>query len=214
MKKLKLKVCGMRDPKNILEVANLHPDFMGFIFYEQSKRFVGNDFAIPFNFPESIKRVGVFVNEHADRILQLVQLHRLDFVQLHGDETVQVVKELKGKVKVIKVFRVDDQFDFNVTKEFEGVVDFFMFDTKTSEYGGSGKSFDWSLLEKYKRSTSFFLSGGLAVNNIKQIAEIKNPSLFAVDINSGAETSPGVKDPAILNSIFQILNSSLHEIHS
>jgi phosphoribosylanthranilate isomerase len=214
MKKLKFKVCGMRDPKNILEIAELHPDFMGFIFYEQSKRFVGNNFRIPSGFPESIKRVGVFVNEGVDRILQVVKLHRLDFVQLHGDETVQVVNELKEKVRVIKVFRVNDQFDFNVTKEFEGIADFFMFDTKTSEYGGSGKSFDWNLLEKYKQSTPFFLSGGLGVNNIKQTTQIKNSNFFALDINSGAETSPGVKDPVILHSIFQILNSSRHEIHS
>lgn len=203
----------MRDPKNILDVANLRPDFMGFIFYKQSRRFVGDDFTVPQGFPTTIKRVGVFVNETIDNILQRVQLHQLDFVQLHGDEPVPIVKALKGKTNVIKVFRVDEHFDFEVTKEFERLADLFMFDTKTLGYGGSGKSFDWSLLKKYSQSTPFFLSGGLSLDNVKQIAQLNGTNLFGLDINSGAETSPGIKDPAILHAIYEILNSSTHEIH-
>lgn len=213
MKKLKLKVCGMRDPKNILDVAAIHPDFMGFIFYEQSKRFVGKNFRIPREFPQEIQRVGVFVNESVEGILRLVKKHQLDFVQLHGDEPVQVCETLKKEIKLIKVFRVDDDFDFDMTKEFEGLADFFMFDTKTSGYGGSGKSFDWSLLRKYRQSTPFFLSGGLSIDNVKRVVALEDTNLFAVDFNSGTETAPGLKDPVMVHSIFQILNSSHHEIH-
>jgi len=213
MNKLKIKVCGMRDAENISEVAAMQPDFMGFIFYEYSKRFVSRDFILPSNFPENIQRVGVFVNESIERMLELVIKHRLDFVQLHGDESVQDSITMNKKTKVIKVFRVDDHFDFNQTKEFEGAADFFMFDTKTSVYGGSGKSFNWSLLKKYNQSTPFFLSGGVSPDNIKQVLDLKDVNLFAVDINSGAESSPGIKDIHKLHSIFNILNSFSHEIH-
>lgn len=213
MRKRKVKVCGMRDPKNILDVAATQPDFMGFIFYRHSKRFVGDDFEIPNDFPKNIQRVGVFVNEDADHMLELVRKHQLNFVQLHGDESAQVCMALKTKTKVIKVFRVDDHFDFNQTKEFDGSADFFMFDTKTSDYGGSGKSFDWSALKKYNQSTPFFLSGGLSPDNVRQVLDLKVPRLFAIDINSGVERAPGLKNVHLINSIIDILNSFPHEIH-
>lgn len=213
MEKPKLKVCGMRDAKNMVDVAMTRPDFMGFIFYEHSKRFVGHEFTIPQGFPQAIKRVGVFVNESVDRVLQLAQQHQLDFAQLHGDEPIHICETLKKKINVIKVFRVDEHFDFNKTREFEGLTDFFMFDTKTVDYGGSGKSFDWSLLEKYNFSTPFFLSGGLSVDNIKQALDLQHTNLFGIDVNSGIEESPGMKDLHKLYSLVNILNSFSHEIH-
>lgn len=208
MEKRRLKVCGMRDATNILDVAAVQPDFMGFIFYDQSNRFVGTNFTIPKGFPRYIKKVGVFVNENLDRVLELVRMHQLDFVQLHGDEAVHFCAALRKKIKVIKVFRVDNDFDFRQTKDFEDASDYFLFDTKTTAYGGSGKSFDWNLLNGYNGSTPFFLSGGINAENFSQAMSIKHAKFFALDINSGAETSPGKKDPIVLSSMLQILNYS------
>ncbi|GHN02970.1 N-(5'-phosphoribosyl)anthranilate isomerase [Cytophagales bacterium WSM2-2] len=209
----RIKVCGMRDPDNIMDVAALNPDFMGFIFYSQSQRYVGENFAIPGDFPKHIKRVGVFVDEKPYKIVQLIEKHKLDFVQLHGDESQYDCELLRIKAKVIKSFRIDPQFNFNVTREFNSSADFFLFDTKGNGHGGIGKTFDWGLLKKYDKRTPFFLGGGLSVENIGQVNELKDSNLFSVDINSRAEIEPGLKDVNVLNTMFQILNQPSHEIH-
>jgi len=197
----------MRDPKNILEVAALGPDYMGFIFYEKSKRYVSEGFFIPREFPHNIKRVGVFVNEKIENILSQVSKHQLDFVQLHGNESPDLCDELKQKTKVIKVFRVDDSFDFDSVKKFNSCSDFFMFDTKGENFGGTGKTFNWNLLKNYDQEIPFFLSGGLSTKNIQQVRELKNLNLYSLDFNSQVESEPGIKDVAVLNSVFSILNS-------
>jgi len=204
---IKLKVCGMRETVNILEVASLQPDYMGFIFYEKSKRFVGNDFSISANFPPTIKRVGVFVNEKIDAVEKLVSNYKLDYVQLHGDETPEVCRVLMNdRIGVIKVFSIDKEFDFSKTKPYEPYSDFFLFDTKSESYGGSGKSFDWNLLKKYNQQIPFFLSGGLSPYNIQNLEELQGMNLHAIDINSGVETAPGLKDGTKIKSIKNILN--------
>ncbi len=206
--KLKLKICGMQDSHNISEVAALLLDYMGFIFYENSKRFVGNNFSIPSDFPKQIKRVGVFVNEKTDTILQSVNKHQLDYVQLHGGESVAQCQELNEKgIGVIKVFSIDKSFDFTDTELFQPFVDFFLFDTKSENYGGTGKSFDWTLLKNYNQHVPFFLSGGLSAENIQYINELKNMNLYALDVNSGVEISPALKDIDKVKSIKAILNS-------
>lgn len=204
----------MRDPKNILEVAALGPDYMGFIFYKESKRYVGKGFYVPKEFPRHIKRVGVFVNERVENILSKVSKHQLDFVQLHGDESADLCRELSQEIRVIKVFRVDDSFDFNSVGKFSSCSDFFMFDTKGENFGGTGKTFNWNLLENYDQKIPFFLSGGLSAGNIPEVREVKNLNLYSLDVNSQVESSPGVKDVAALNSIFSILNSFQNEISS
>jgi phosphoribosylanthranilate isomerase len=207
---LKLKVCGMREMVNILGVALLQPDYMGFIFYEKSKRFVGSNFFIPTNFPSTTRRVGVFVNEKIDTILNLASKHKLDFVQLHGDETIEDCKTLKeNKIGVIKVFLVDNDFDFDSTKPFQPYSDYFLFDTKSENYGGSGKSFDWNLLKKYDQQIPFFLSGGLSPYNIQNMTEMKDMNLHAIDINSGVESAPGLKDIQKIKSIKNILTTTV-----
>lgn len=216
--KVHIKICGMRDPENILQVAELRPDYMGFIFYPKSKRFVGDDFKIPDQFAKNIKRVGVFVNEATDTIRELVARHKLDFVQLHGNESVEQCEELKAnKVGVIKVFSMDQQFDFAKLNPYKKVVDFFLFDTKSEGFGGSGKTFDWTLLNNYDQEVPFFLSGGLSSKNIQDIKLLKGMNLHALDINSGVEITPGVKDIekikllksqiSSLNTIFLLLPS-------
>lgn len=198
----------MRDSKNILEVASLNPDYMGFIFYEGSKRFVGSNFTIPKSLPEKVKRVGVFVNATIVNILDKVSQYKLDFVQLHGDEPVEMCKELRIKTGVIKVFRIDESFDFNSTSKFNSSVDFFLFDTKSENYGGTGQAFNWNLLKNYDQQIPFFLSGGLSIENIDQVSRLKDLNIHALDFNSQVESEPGIKDLDKLSSVFSILNSN------
>lgn len=203
------KVCGMRAAANIEAVAATQPQFMGFIFYKNSPRYVGNQFLIPENFPISIKRVGVFVNETSEAILDLLQKHKLDFVQLHGDEAPAYVRNLKAKgVGIIKVFRVDADFDFSTTKEFEAVSDYFLFDTKGKQYGGNAIKFDWKLLQQYTGSVPFFLSGGISVDDIQALTEFKHPQWYGVDVNSGVEIEPGLKDSVKVKNLIQLLTES------
>ena len=194
---MKLKVCGMKEVENIKSIADLKPDYMGFIFYDQSKRnFEG---IIP-ELPKSIKKTGVFVNEYIEIVISLVEEYQLDAVQLHGDETVAYIQELKSHLKpsieIFKVFGIKDDFDFNSLKPFENEVDYFLFDTKGKERGGNGIKFDWSVLKEYPYSKPFFLSGGIGPNDAEQVKEIKTAGLpiYAVDVNSKFESKPGEKN--------------------
>lgn len=185
----------MRDPENITDVAALRPQYLGFIFYPKSPRFVGESFDIPGNLPASIKRVGVFVNEASPVILAKNRSLKLDFVQLHGDESPAQCDDLKATgLGVIKVFSLADGFNFDVTKAYRGVVDYFLFDTKGKYYGGNAKAFNWGILRKYDQEVPFFLSGGLSPANVNTLGDIQKMNLHALDLNSGVEISPGLKD--------------------
>ncbi len=192
----KLKVCGMKYPDNIRQLLELKPDFIGFIFYKKSKRYVGHNLNIKkLNIPESIKKVGVFVNAEVDEIKENINIHNLNMLQLHGDESPEFCKELKQTgLKISKAFQVDENFDFSVLKPFFSVCDYYLFDTKTKLYGGSGKKFNWKILEKYNNQKPFFLSGGIDLEDVDEIDKLKNLNIFAIDINSKFEISPGVKD--------------------
>jgi phosphoribosylanthranilate isomerase len=191
----RLKICGMRDAENIMQVAKLQPVYMGFIFYPKSPRYVGEDFQIPANFPATIRKVGVFVNETTDQILKQVHRLGLAYVQLHGDEPVEQVRSLHEKgVKVIKVFSVGDDFDFAVTRPYREVVDYFLFDTKGKYYGGNAQVFDWTMLKQYDQEVPFFLSGGIGPDNVENMTTLSGMNLHALDVNSGVESKPGLKD--------------------
>lgn len=180
----------MKFPKNILEVGALQPDYMGFIFYPKSKRYVGEDFSSKSieKLPENIKKVAVFVNEDVNRIIAIQKQFSFDFVQLHGNESVAECEILKeNNINVIKVFSVDPYFNFNEVVAYEKVCDYFLFDTKTPKFGGSGKTFDWELLENYTLSKPFFLSGGLSIHNIGKIKFKDYPMLVGLDFNSRLE---------------------------
>lgn len=156
---MKIKICGMKFPENIIEIGQLQPDYMGFIFYPKSKRFISEDFSMSSikNLPKSIKKTGVFVNETIETILKKVCKYELNVVQLHGSESVvecQILKE--NNLEVIKAFSIDETFDFDVLESYQSVCDYFLFDTKSTGYGGSGKTFDWQLLEKYLLEKPFF----------------------------------------------------------
>lgn len=185
----------MRDRINIREVAALQPDFMGFIFYPKSPRFVGNDFQLPDDFPAMTRKVGVFVNASTQEMVLQAKRLKLDYLQLHGDESPQQCEELKKKgIAVIKVVSVDDDFDFSITKPYIQSVDFFLFDTKGKYYGGNARTFDWNVLQKYDQQIPFFLSGGISPYNVSGIRELQGMNLYAIDINSGVEVTPGMKD--------------------
>ena len=192
----------MRQRENILEVASLHPDYMGFIFYKGSKRFVGNDFGLPTLFPASVKRIGVFVNAPTQEILKLVDQHLLDFVQLHGDEPLEQCAELRlNGLKIIKAFRIGSDFDFKTLSPYRKVVDYFLFDTKGKDFGGNGAVFDWTTLRKYDQSVPFFLSGGISPLNIKEVSALEGMNLHAVDVNSGVERDAGMKDVELIRGL-------------
>lgn len=194
-KKVELKVCGMRDKDNIRDVSRLHPDYMGFIFYENSPRYVGAEFGIPEDFPADTKRVGVFVNATTEEILDQAGKHRLDFIQLHGAEDVAQCEELKSRgLGVIKVFSVGDDMDFAVTTKYNHAVDYFLFDTRGKYYGGNAKTFDWDVLKRYDQTVPFFLSGGITPENAEGIKSLSGMNLQAIDINSGVEVRPALKD--------------------
>ena len=200
---MKLKVCGMKYSQNITEIENLFPDLMGFIFYEKSKRF--------FNLPEinlnnKVKRVGVFVNENIQEIKNKIKKYKLDYVQLHGEENVNFCHSLKPFVKIIKVFKIDYNFNFKKTEEFEEVCDYFLFDTKSQLHGGSGKKFDWDLLKNYNCKKDFFLSGGIDISDIEEIKKIVNSYPIAgIDINSKFELDNLEKDKEKINLLIKKL---------
>lgn len=196
---LKLKICGLKYTANIQEVAKLSPDFMGFIFYTGSKRFVGNDFVMP-PISSSIKKVGVFVNNSLENIRAIVRKYKLDYVQLHGEESPEFCRDVRKMVFVIKAFGIDGRFDFSSILKFENDCDYYLFDTKTLEYGGSGDTFNKNLLSNFKSSKPFFISGGIGLVEIPKLLSMI-PKPYAIDVNSKFEKEPGLKDINILNEL-------------
>jgi phosphoribosylanthranilate isomerase len=198
--KMKLKICGMKYPENIIEVGSLLPDYMGFIFYEKSARYFNGK--IP-ELIKTIKKVGVFVNESVEKIVEKINQHNLQAVQLHGEESVAFCQELKNKIdnkiEIIKVFSVGDDFDFEVVKPFENVCNYFLFDTKGKLPGGNGTTFDWKILKNYKSDKPFFLSGGIGLEEIAAIKNLKLP-VYAIDVNSRFEIEPGLKNKNLLTN--------------
>lgn len=190
---MKLKVCGMKHPDNIKKLQVLRPDLMGLIFYDRSPRCVERSGALS-DLMHSIssEKVGVYVNEAVEQIRSDVELFGLDYVQLHGDESPDEVKNIRSFAPVIKAFSVDRTFDFSITDEFSA--DYFLFDAKGEQRGGNGIQFSWSKLNEYHGEVPFFLSGGLTLKDAKKVKKIQHPKLKGVDINSGFEDAPGLKN--------------------
>ncbi|MDB0601514.1 phosphoribosylanthranilate isomerase [Tenacibaculum maritimum] len=205
---MKLKVCGMKYIENIQEVAGIRPDYLGFIFYDKSKRnFEG---IIP-ELPKNIKKTGVFVNEYIEIVVSLVEEYQLEAVQLHGDESVAYVQELRiylPNIEIIKVFGIKDDFDFALLKPYEKEVDFFLFDTKGKERGGNGVTFNWDVLAKYNTTKPFFLSGGIGLDEVKAIKNLEKTKLpmYGLDVNSRFETKAGFKSVEKLKEFKMRLN--------
>ena len=215
-----IKVCGMRDADNIREVSELDIDMMGFIFWKDSPRFVrmiSSHAGIIPDYSEErlnknsgkvvddqhrIKRVGVFVDDMPQTIVTRIYNYELDYVQLHGEESCIMIDNLRHTlepdirtgVKIIKTISVSSAEDIEKTKEYEGCVDLFLFDTKCPTMGGSGDKFDWSVLSAYKGNVPFLLSGGIGMDDVDKIKSFQHPQFAGVDVNSCFETEPGVKD--------------------
>lgn len=225
---LKIKVCGMRDADNIRAVAALGIDFLGFIFYPQSPRYAQkavpetelmtntatasrrNDMVM-----RKPQRVGVFVDETPQAIIAHIHNDQLDYVQLHGHELPEMIDHLKRAVisdnhhslKVIKAFSISKPDDLLQTKAYEGIADLFLFDTPTESYGGSGKKFDWQMLQAYDGHTPFLLSGGIGPEDIDRIHTFEHPQCIGIDLNSRFETAPGIKDVEALRRFTEELRA-------
>ena len=205
---MKIKVCGMKFPENITAVAALQPDYLGLIFYPHSPRFVGyepNEALTELRLPA--KKTGVFVDKDFSTIKSLIRKYNLDVVQLHGSESAETCAALRKTVEVIKAFGVDENFDFDLLKAYENNVDYFLFDTKTLVYGGSGKVFDWRVLENYTLNTPFFISGGLSNENISSVLQFQHPAFYGLDLNSQFEDAPGIKNIKKLEEAFGLIKA-------
>jgi len=184
----------MKHTANREAVEKLQVDLLGFIFYPKSKRFVG-EITEPGLFHSAKTKVAVFVNENAFEILGLTKNLGFEFVQLHGKENPKTCRLLKRQgLKVIKAFNLNEDFDFSLLEAYQKSVDFFLFDTKTDLPGGSGKKFNWEILEEYSGKIPFFLSGGIGPEDADAIKKLQHPLLFGIDLNSGFEDEPGVKN--------------------
>jgi len=197
---MKLKVCGMKS--NTAEVAQLSPDYLGFIFWEHSSRYFDGE--IP-ELPHTINKIGVFVDADFVFIIETVKKYQLQGLQLHGYESpeycsniAEELKKLNWKVEIIKVFSIKDKFNFNVLIPYENVCDYYLFDTKGKLPGGNGYIFNWSVLKNYQSTKPFFLSGGIGLNNLDKINEFRKAPeskyCYAIDINSTFEINPGLKN--------------------
>ena len=206
---MKLKVCGMRDSQNIAQLLQLRPDYMGFIFFEKSPRNVGNqlDEALLKSFPSTTQKVGVFVNASLDFVKAQVNRYELDLVQLHGDESAEYVADLFAVgIRVMKVFSIGDSFDFKQLGQYNPFVEYFLFDTKGKTRGGTGEVFDWEILKDYDQEVPFFLSGGIDLENVEQLEELKDLNIHAIDVNSRFELSPALKDIDKVKDLTEKLN--------
>lgn len=193
-----IKICGMRKADNIREIEEIGPDLMGFIFWEGTKRNVSS---IPDYMPSRCKRVGVFVDADEEFISNHVKEYKLDFIQLHGHETPAFCERLHQvlpDIKIIKAISVKDTDDIRNANIYNGVADYFIFDTKCKCVGGSGEQFDWDILNNYENDIPFLLSGGISPEDVERVKAFKHPMMIGIDLNSKFELSPALKDVVTL----------------
>ncbi len=187
----------MRDPENIRAVEALGIQWMGFIFWPGSKRYVSER---PSYLPTKCKRVGVFVDADISEVVQKVEEYALDLIQLHGSESPDYISQFKNllaahrPLSIIKAFNIATLADLEQTHAYENIVDYFLFDTKGKSVGGNGEQFDWRVLDHYHGHTPYLLSGGIGPDDVHRVRAFSHPLLAGIDLNSRFETSPGVKD--------------------
>lgn len=209
---MKIKICGMKYIDNIQKIASLQPDYLGFIFYKHSPRYIRTQLSkTQVNaLPDSLQKVGVFVNESPGKVLKTATDYGLDFIQLHGDESPETCAFYKEKgLNLIKAIRLNKGNDFSILAPYVPYVDYFLFDSQGDKYGGNGASFDWKILNNYTLKTPFFLSGGLNLDNLSSALKLPHPQLFGLDANSGLEETPGLKN--VLSTQQFITKTHAHE---
>lgn len=213
---MKIKVCGLKYYDNLQSIISLGADYVGLIFHESSPRYVGDNL-----FPEiknintaseikhihTAKKVGVFVNASLNDILNKIKVYRLNLVQLHGNESPEFCNTLKKQIQVIKAFPVLNTLDLSLLQKYSDSVDYFLFDTKTPTHGGSGKKFDWRILNTYNLKKPFFLSGGISLEDVNEIKNLNIPFLFGIDINSRFESEPGFKNTELVKQFINQLQN-------
>jgi len=204
-----IKVCGMRQADNILALCGLKPDFIGFIFHEKSPRYAGSILTTEVieSIPGEICKTAVFVNASLDYMFSVAAEFKINAIQLHGNETPKVCYELKKKgLKIIKAFAIENSHELDGVKEFEDICDYFLFDTPSLNFGGSGRKFNWSVLNDYKGKVPYFLSGGIGQGDGNAILNHENDMLAGIDLNSRFEIAPGIKDIEQLALFFKAFN--------
>lgn len=189
---MKIKICGLKNSEELKRIDDAcSPDFLGLIFYPDSPR----NFTPSDHYTHTLaERVGVFVNASEEEIVQRIKDEHLTYVQLHGNESPELCMSLEGIVNVIKVFSIDDDFDFNQVNKYHNACDYFLFDTASPKHGGTGKQFSWQKLNEYTGTKPFFLSGGIGPKDVEQILGLRHPGLCGVDLNSRFEDTPGIKN--------------------
>jgi phosphoribosylanthranilate isomerase len=207
---LKIKVCGMKDPGNLEALCELSPDYVGYIFYDGSPRFVGKHpdpalFKIP---GDRTLRVGVFVNESLAEVRRIAVAGMVDMVQLHGNESLEYCRDIAAEgIPVIRSARPSSS-GHGVMMDYRDLIDCFLFDTPDPSHGGTGRKFDWSLLRKYDGPLPFLLSGGIGPGDAPLVADLDNKYIRGVDVNSQFEKSPGIKDMGLLREFFSEIRNT------
>jgi phosphoribosylanthranilate isomerase len=213
---MKLKVCGMKYPDNVSAVAAMAPDYMGFIFYKPSKRYCGETLTPEFiqSLPTSIIKTGVFVNESLEEVLRICSAYKFKAVQLHGHETPDFCLSCKKVgLEVIKVFHVGETMEWSTLEPYKKVADYFLFDTKTPEYGGSGNRFNWEILREYDNEIPLFLSGGVDESILNELNTLSTVNIHALDVNSRFELETGLKDVTRIKKFKEVLLTAPHGYH-
>lgn len=199
----KVKICGTKHPQNINSILLLNPDFIGVLFYPYSLRFIG--ISLPIEPFPTIKKVGVIVNNSIEKIIKKIRKYTIDFVQLHGDESVESCEELyKNNVSIIKVIRVNEAF--YVIQKYTNYSLYFLFDNYCKEYGGSGIKFSWEKIAEYDFDTKFFISGGIGIKDVETIKNVFHTKFIGIDINSKFEIEPGNKNRDELRRFIHKIN--------
>ncbi|HUX59140.1 MAG TPA: phosphoribosylanthranilate isomerase [Bacteroidales bacterium] len=212
---IRIKVCGMKDPLNVKEIAQANLHYLGFIFFPGSPRYVGADpnKALFENIPSGIQGIGVFVNEDTNKVINIAQHTDLEMIQLHGGESPDYCQKLRSAgLVIIKAFNVTEDFNFESIRLFMPGCDYFLFDTKSKKYGGSSKKFNWDKLLEYNLDKPFFLSGGIGPEDSAILKNVTNRGFFAIDINSRFEISPGQKDVRLINTFCNEVKKLNYEI--
>ena len=212
-----IKVCGMREAENIREVEQCSMlndqcsiDWMGFIFWPKSSRFVSK---VPAYLPKHCQRVGVFVDASIGDIMSVVNSFGLNYIQLHGQESpsyiIQLKPHLPAGIKIIKAFNIATTDDLALTQPYEGIVDDFLFDTKGKSVGGNGEKFDWTVLDAYTGSTPFLLSGGIGPDDAERVRNFHHDKCIGIDLNSRFESAPALKNTEEIRRFLEKLKASI-----
>ena len=208
-----IKICGMREPDNIRTVAQTGIDWMGMIFWPRSSRYV-SDLTVADAIPEGIVRVGVFVDQPINLIADIALRCRLNIIQLHGNESIEIIRKTKqhlgNGVKLMKAISVSSADDIKKAADYAEAVDYLLFDTKCQTVGGSGCQFDWSVLSQYRGSTPFLLSGGIGSDDVEAVSQFRHPKMTGIDLNSKFEVAPAPKDAEKLSSFINEVKLKFH----